>query len=74
MKTLIQMHVLWAEMGASAALIHHFVALQFSVSCRGPGASASVHENSQERDISPLSHTLIFYTVSFPGVSDTLNL
>ena len=51
-----------------------FVALQFSVSWREPGASASVHENSQKRDISPLIHTFIFYTVSFPGVSDTLNL
>lgn len=46
----------------------------FAVSCRGPGTSASVHENSQKGDIGPLSHTFIFYTVLFPGVSNTLNL
>lgn len=46
----------------------------FAVSCRGPGTSASVHENLQKGNIGPFSHTFIFYTVLFPGVSDTLNL
>ena len=74
-KTLIQMPIFKVGMGATAALTaSFFLDLSFLLHAVGPGTSTAAHENLQKRDISPLSHTFIFYTSSFPGVSDTLYL